>query len=181
MWAVIRTLSPCCPCIPPDHPSFCDTYPLFQTSITTNRRISWFYSSASRHGPPRSAPALETVFGLLLRDLRFDYLLVLVLRPSTPSILSQAHMGWSHKRQHRRTPWRGRRETLNTWFLVGYNLLFSLSFIFTLPSALNPPPPGPSLPPPQPRTNPASLQILHRQQQHRAHPCVPPAPAPRVQ
>ena len=42
-------------------------------------------------------PALETVFGLLLRDLCLDYLLVvLVLRPSTPSILSQAHVGWSH-------------------------------------------------------------------------------------
>src|SRR6266567_6560037 len=115
---------------------FYDVRPLFQSSITTNRGISWFYSSVSRHGRPRSAPALETVFGFLLRDLHLNSLLILVLRPSISSILSQVHTGWSHMHQHRRTPWRdsaGRTSTSGFRWVT-----FSPPFIFTLPCVLIP-------------------------------------------
>ena len=168
MWAFIRTLSRITTLLmhaPRTTPSpFYDVGPLFQSLITTDRGISWFYSSVSRYGRPRSAPALETVFESLLRDLRLNSLLILVLRPSTSSILSQVHTGWSHMRQHRRTPWRdgaGRTSTPGFRWVT-----FSPPFIFTLPCIL-------ILPSPQKRQdlasllpnlaqNTAYLQILHR-------------------
>ena len=70
--------------------------------------------------------------------------------------------------------------------LIFGGLLFPLlSFYPSLRTNPSTPPPkkktGPSLPPPQPRTNTASLQILHRKQQHRAHSRVPLPPASRIQ
>ena len=66
---------------------------------------------------------------------------------------------------------RQRRETLNGRFLVRPLSSF-LVFILTLST-------GPSSAPPELDTNPAPLEILHRQQQHRPYPRLATAPFTR--
>ncbi|KIM36485.1 hypothetical protein M413DRAFT_78167 [Hebeloma cylindrosporum] len=80
---------------------------------------------------------------------------------------------------------RQRRETLNGRFLVCRLRFFRPSFpCSSLASThtylrVKKTPTGPRRPPPKPNPNPPPLQILHRQQQHRAHPRLPTPPPPR--